>query len=471
MAKQALVMRFRKNDLDASKGKQIEFNSAKIKNFFHFTEEKVRVFFIYKDLGNNPDLDNTKIEINLSLSPARSDYKIYQNEDGEKDLKDFFLEKLNLTDSNVDDYFALKKNSEINYELFYFPKTTQMESIYSALNLSSGYLIIDDGKPEVAVKTNLILYGPPGTGKTYKMQNEFISKYSETNRFVTTFHQSFSYEEFVEGLKAFSTKEKTSVYYDVEPGIFYQACERAAEVAGYEKTTVGEKEFTALENMIQDNGLKLNGELTTDNTVLLCIDEINRANVSAVFGDLISLIEPSKRIGQKNQMVVKLPYSKKSFAVPANLRIIGTMNTADRSIQLLDSALRRRFDFVELLPDYEAIEDDTAKNVLKSINNRIRALIGKNYQIGHSYFIGKTTADEIFEVLDKNVIPLLEEYFYEETEKIRVVLNDSVKNYFYEEDSEARDSIPSELYDDDNKIYVRSKSEASKNDILTNIIG
>lgn len=280
--------------------------------------------------------------------------------------------------------------------------------------------------------TPTILYGPPGTGKTFRMQEDYINRFDKDNRFVTTFHQSFSYEDFVEGLKPLlDGYDSENITYQIEKGVFRQACERAALIAG----------FNSLEESIND----ANRQETYDKAikdgkiVLLCIDEINRANVSAVFGDLISLIEDSKRIGAKNELTVRLPYSKKEFGVPKNLMIIGTMNTADRSIQLLDSALRRRFRFEELLPDYSVLDDKSA-SILKAINAKIRCYLGKDSQIGHSYFIDMKNDLDIFVAMRDKVLPLLEEYFYGEIEKIRKVLNETEKNnsaYFYVEDKAA----------------------------------
>lgn len=280
--------------------------------------------------------------------------------------------------------------------------------------------------------TPTILYGPPGTGKTYHMQEDYINRFDKENRFVTTFHQSFSYEDFVEGLKPLlDGYDSENITYQIEKGVFRQACERAALIAG----------FNSLEDSINaSNRIELYDTAVKEGKlVLLCIDEINRANVSAVFGDLISLIEENKRIGAKNEMTVRLPYSKKEFGVPKNLLIIGTMNTADRSIQLLDSALRRRFRFEELLPDYNVLEKRSA-SILKNINAKIRCFIGKDSQIGHSYFIEAKNDLDIFVTLRDKVIPLLEEYFYGEVEKIRKVLSETEKNnlnYFYVEDKEA----------------------------------
>ena len=293
----------------------------------------------------------------------------------------------------------------------------------------------------------LILYGPPGTGKTYKMQTDYINNYANDRRFITTFHQSFSYEEFVEGLKPIVLdKDHSVINYEVVSGVFYNACDKAANLAGYKD----------LEDCIKDADRKqkmAEAMKDKDKIVLLCIDEINRANVSAVFGDLISLIETNKRIGSDNEMTVILPYSKKIFGVPANLLIVGTMNTADRSIQLLDSALRRRFKFEELLPDYSRIEYSTAREILKSINARIRCLLDKDHQIGHSYFIDAKDELDIFNALKDCVIPLLEEYFYNDVQKIRQILNEKGENeyYFYRKDADAMAELDNMQTDFDNE--------------------
>ncbi|MDY6030878.1 MAG: AAA family ATPase [Treponemataceae bacterium] len=312
----------------------------------------------------------------------------------------------------------------------------------------------------------LILYGPLGTGKTYKMQHDYIDKFAKEDRFITTFHQSFSYEEFVEGLKPVLADKpdgdtSSDVKYKIEKGIFYKACERAAELAG----------FASLQDCISasDRNEKMDEAIKENKIVLLCIDEINRANVSAVFGDLISLIEPSKRIGADNEMIVQLPYSKEDFAVPANLMIVGTMNTADRSIQLLDSALRRRFRFEELLPDYNEVKNsEKAKSILKAINARIRCLLDKDHQIGHSYFIEAKNDLDIFNALKDSVIPLLEEYFYNDAQKIRQILNenDNTGNAFYIKDEEAENAsrLIQNDYDDEKTFYQLNPKLSAVND-------
>ena len=271
---------------------------------------------------------------------------------------------------------------------------------------------------------NTILYGPPGTGKTFNTINEALkiiidSEFFDANkdnrqelkkrfdelvnnqqiRFVT-FHQSYSYEEFVEGIRA-KTTEDGKINYSVEDGIFKAICKDA--------------------------------EKNPSEKYVLIIDEINRGNISKIFGELITLIEESKRFGNEEALTVTLPYSKNPFSVPNNLYIIGTMNTADRSLALMDTALRRRFDFIEMMPKPKLLEDIEVEGVniermLTTMNKRITVLYDREHMLGHAFFMSlpnKSTIDDLAHIFENKIIPLLQEYFFEDWEKIRKVLGNN----------------------------------------------
>jgi 5-methylcytosine-specific restriction endonuclease McrBC GTP-binding regulatory subunit McrB len=240
--------------------------------------------------------------------------------------------------------------------------------------------------------------------------NELKSK----NRIIfTTFHQSYGYEEFIEGIKPIVDSDNNEIGYTIESGIFKKFCENARK-----------------------------SEEIDGVPYVFIIDEINRGNISKIFGELITLIEDTKRDGMPEAVSAILPYSGKTFSIPSNVYILGTMNTADRSIALMDTALRRRFQFVEMMPNSDVIRKIHADKVivgndvldvaamLDTINERITFLYDREHTIGHSFFIGLATnpsIDNLAGIFSKSIIPLLQEYFYEDYQKIQLVLGDNSK--------------------------------------------
>lgn len=440
-------------------------------------------------------------------------------------------------------------------------------------------------KPEL----NTILYGPPGTGKTYNTVNYAVAicenkniedvqseeyekvlyrynKLKKEGRIAfTTFHQSFGYEEFIEGIKPIVDEEKKDIGYTIEAGIFKKFCITAAKkaiiatedmpdvsnakvwcvlldrggvsdlkkkcfeegnirIGWYEQSeiitddakglsdkaqrillnfqdemeigdvivternaktidgigvVIGDYEYdkkdrewprkrkvkwlmtgTEIDITELNAGIQLDrktvyqlGRISSDKILNLVnnpkevivetkmkpfvfvIDEINRGNISKIFGELITLIEDTKREGKMEQASAVLPYSGELFSVPSNVYILGTMNTADRSIALMDTALRRRFQFVEMMPDTDILKNVTVEGVeiapiLKKINERITFLYDREHTIGHAFFIKLIDSPDINtlgSIFEKSIIPLLQEYFYEDYQKIQLVLGDNAK--------------------------------------------
>ncbi len=397
---------------------------------------------------------------------------------------------------------------------------------------------------------NQILYGPPGTGKTYHTIDKALEilgknlesrddkkakfdEYVKNGQIVfTTFHQSYGYEEFVEGIKPRIDSEENSkeIKYEIKDGIFKELCEKALD--NYENSILNADELNKkielkekVENFLNwlletnepigktkggnffvveiDNktiviysegverfdGIfnlnlsifmellkykdefnnatemfkkvfnrdyadrthtyyfnlvkkfkayekqltaKIENNKNNDNSLkpyIIIIDEINRGNVSKIFGELITLIEPSKRIGEKEELKVTLPYSGEKFGVPKNVYIIGTMNTADRSITSLDTALRRRFEFVEMMPDVSKLSMDcegiNLQELLKAINTHIEYLLDREKTIGHAFFVSVENLNDLKSIFQNKIIPLLQEYFYNDYALINAVLNDN----------------------------------------------
>ena len=187
---------------------------------------------------------------------------------------------------------------------------------------------------------------------------------------------------------------------------------------------------------------------------MFIIDEINRGNLSRIFGELITLLEPAKRKGQPEETEILLPYSRKPFSVPKNVYLIGTMNTADRSIAAIDTALRRRFSFREMRPKPEVLQDIYVENLsisemLSRMNKRIEALYDREHTIGHAFFMKLKTnpdMDTLAGMFRQSVIPLLQEYFYEDYEKIRLVLGDNGKEEEKYQFIRNQQILPSELF-------------------------
>lgn len=286
---------------------------------------------------------------------------------------------------------------------------------------------LDIERPIRSSKThplNTIIYGAPGTGKTYStaeyalaiIENRDVdlsyktpeqrkkimqsyNDYVKSGQIVfTTFHQSYGYEEFIQGLRPDVNSEEMK--FKKEDGVF----KKIADEALFEKDP-------------------------SKNYVII-IDEINRANISKVFGELITLIEEDKRWGEVNQTCVTLQ-SGDPFAVPNNLYIVGTMNSADKSISLIDAALRRRFEFVEQKPMSELISDSSLRDVFTKLNESLEEeLQSSDLLIGHSYFMGKSLND-LDKIMNNSIIPLLYEYFYDNKKKVLSTLNNALKDTTY----------------------------------------
>jgi len=213
----------------------------------------------------------------------------------------------------------------------------------------------------------------------------------------TTFHPSYQYQEFIEGISI--ENKDDSLSYKIKPGIFKKLAKRALE--------------------------------NKDKNYVLIIDEINRGNISSIFGEFFTLLEDTKRVSSTEEenpeaVSITLPYSQEQLSVPDNLYIIGTMNTTDKSISLLDVALRRRFKFIAVEPNYSILKDIESLEVskmLQSINERLSVLKGEDFQIGHSYFLNADSIKDLQEIFEFKIIPLLKEYFHGDWESICAVLN------------------------------------------------
>lgn len=438
---------------------------------------------------------------------------------------------------------STKAGSITVQQLFDFVKdvyTPRMQELLKGVNQASG---LKKEKAKMNNKPNydknLILYGPPGTGKTYNSVNYAVAicegkTFEEVRqenyddvlvRFdalkkagriaFTTFHQSYGYEEFIEGIKPVTDEQTGNISYEIVDGLFKEFCDKNGKSVDsreafenawdklvekadeddnkfkftrrtgtiVEATYLNDDKFrvewnggthndltkTAIFNQWTDidtvresfkggnrwlydarlaviDELKKQGLPDYDSKAgqasVFIIDEINRGNISKIFGELITLIEDTKRKGCAEKMNAVLPYSHTEFSVPDNVYILGTMNTADRSIALMDTALRRRFSFVEMMPNSEVLEslgvgtitdgnqELNVSEMLNVINRRIEYLYDREHTIGHAFFTKLKDApnvETLGTIFKKNVIPLLQEYFYEDYAKIQYVLGDNQK--------------------------------------------
>ncbi len=384
----------------------------RIKKGTTLSDQDVDAFFTHI-IGAFP---RTKQTFTNDVDAAQWMYDTYQ---------DFFKEVKNYDSANGTPFYDILKIDDATF-LNNQNKNNSNMALVKTLPINQGpqQPQINTTPVKPSIPLNQILYGPPGTGKTYHTvdksleilmsivpqkredQKKEFDNFKNQGRIVfTTFHQSMSYEDFIEGIKPETVNG--TVEYHVKPGIFKELCEKAKN--------------------------------DQENPYVLIIDEINRGNVSQIFGELITLIEPDKRLGNENELTAKLPYSPKDeFGVPNNLYIIGTMNTADRSVEAIDTALRRRFSFVEMMPKPELLDginctingkSRTLKELLEIINKRIVVLKDREHQIGHSYFMkwnAPTTiaVDDLTSIFKNNIVPLLQEYFYGNYQNIGLVLGD-----------------------------------------------
>ncbi len=344
--------------------------------------------------------------------------RAYQTESFDLQLRSYFS-NFELPIKNYSNYTYLLAHllqTPPVYNIWYYTEEDVYRDEILATQANEPRLAYKTTPPRAPHPLNQILYGPPGCGKTYESLRRALAlldrealehilqlpdatvqarlaHYMEQGRLVfTTFHQSMSYEDFVEGIKPIVVNEQ--VHYAVEMGVLKRLAQQAQQ--------------------------------RPDLEVVLIIDELNRGNVANIFGELITLLEADKRQHAPNALQVTLPYSKETFALPPNLYVLATMNSSDRSIEQLDLALRRRFSFLELLPRPELlaqnVEGIDLQALLKSMNERIAILLDQQHLIGHAYLMPVYSLEDLQKVFQTQLLPLLLEYFYGDLGKLGLVL-------------------------------------------------
>ncbi|MDH9149444.1 McrB family protein [Streptococcus infantis] len=552
--------------------------------FFRFTS------FARAAYNDMPKLANYLVIIVFTSNIIDKDsYSVIKSNQAER-----FISKIENSESNF--YFENKCGRSHFFRIIDDANNERLDEVKKFLEdfqfEGNSYIMGDTDKEKKEIddtlctlsSVNTILYGPPGTGKTYKsiryavntidtkfnqnsskVDEDYVKRFNEFKDSgqiaFTTFHQSYGYEEFIEGIKPSLGQDtenegSENVLYTLNDGVFKEFCLRAQEVVVDKELTgispnaqiwkvsvsdsvkddcfesnrvrinfslgdrsksveyfnhsiqkgdiilmtpqsrtlvtgigivTDEEAYEIKENtgitarnvewLARDISIDIkdysNGKQMVRNTVsrvhivtvkdiltiiknnseiyknveipqkndkkyVFIIDEINRGNISKIFGELITLIEDSKRDGEKEAISITLPYSKEEFSVPNNVYILGTMNTADRSIALMDTALRRRFEFIEMMPNEELLTDIVidgieVKKMLETMNRRIEALYDREHTLGHAFFMPlknekKATINQLASIFTNKIIPLLQEYFYEDYEKIMLVLGIDSQN-------------------------------------------
>lgn len=461
---------------------------------------------IKKFSNNNAQFSKEDIRVKLSYDQKLTDSPITRSQILEAD-------------------FLAKGTSE--YSFFYNPQGVTSRELTKDIFLRLKRMINGSHESEMefnnqketseSVSKNVILYGPPGTGKTYNsidkaveiaLPNKYVDGDHQSNKKLfdglrnegqiefVTFHQNYSYEDFMVGIRPNISEDSETLTFQKHYGIFYKLIQRAREnyiasqveegklisvqelvnnlierlqdgnvleLKTYSNTpysieylsestfqlvysngsrkntlsvstlmdiTEGKREYTTalktyyypLKDYILNNRVDTRIEKEQIKNYVLIIDEINRANISRVFGELITLLEDDKRIGEKNELKISLPNGEIDFGVPPNMYLIGTMNTADKSIALVDIALRRRFEFVGYFPNYDLLENSN-KNLLKHINREIYdRKKSADFLIGHAYFMNETDTTK---TLKNKVIPLLMEYFAGKSNLVEEIFQNS----------------------------------------------